>query len=198
MPFPGALLFPIPVVILRMEDEGDRQFVTQLYLKYRLNMYYAARRIVKDPHVAEDMVQESCIAIINNLEKIKAVEVYRRRAYIISLVRNTSINYVVKRDRQSKYSFTADDAVLSRQPDPDTDLEAQLICKGEISAIKSALMKLSERDRAILRMKYYDDLRDADIAGYLGIRTNSVRYYLTLARRRLYASMKETDGEESI
>lgn len=194
--FPKTLFFSVPLVILRMEDENDRQFVTELYQKYKLNMYYAARRIVKDPHTAEDMVQESCIAIINNLEKVKAVEVCRRRAYIVSLVKNTSINYVVKRDRQNKYSFIADDEVLSQQPDLDSDIEEQMIRNCEIATIKSALLMLSEKDRTILRMKYFDDLRDGDIANYLNIKANSVRYYLTLARRRLYASMMELNGEE--
>ena len=141
-------------------------------------------------------MQESCIAIINNLEKVKAVEVCRRRAYIVSLVKNTSINYVVKRDRQSKYSFIADDEILSQQPDLDSDIEEQLIHNCEIATIKSALLKLSEKDRTILRMKYFDDLRDGDIANYLNIKANSVRYYLTLARRRLYASMMELNGEK--
>ena len=194
--FPKSLFFSIPLVILRMEDEDNRQFVTELYQKYKLNMYYTARRIVKDPYTAEDMVQESCITIINNLEKVKAVEVCRRRAYIVSLVKNTSINYVVKRDRQSKYSFIADDEVLSQQPDLDSDIEEHLIRNCEITTIKVALLKLSEKDRTILRMKYFDDLRDGDIANYLNIKANSVRYYLTLARRRLYASMMELNGEK--
>ena len=143
--FPKSLFFSIPLVILRMEDEDERQFVTELYQKYKLNMYYTARRIVKDPHTAEDMVQESCIAIINNLDKVKAVEVCRRRAYIVSLVKNTSINYVVKRDRQSKYSFIADDEILSQQPDLDSDIEEQMIRNCEIVTIKSALLMLSEK-----------------------------------------------------
>ena len=180
--FPNSLIFSVPLVILRMEDENDRQFVTDLYLKYKLNMFYTARRIVKDPHIAEDMVQESCIAIINNLEKIKAVEVCRRRSYIVSMVKNISINYVVKRDRQSKYSFTADDEILAQQLDPDSDIEERLIRNCDISTIKSALLTLSEKDQAILRMKYFDDLRDGDIASYLNIKTNSVRYYCLNAK----------------
>lgn len=195
MLFPKSLFFSVPLVILRMEDEDDRQFVTELYQKYKLNMYYTARRIVKDTHTAEDMVQESCVAIINNLEKIKAVEVCRRRAYIVSLVKNISINYVVKRDRQSKYSFIADDELLAKQPDLDSDVGEQIIRNCEISAIKTALLSISEKDRTILRMKYFDGLRDEDIANYLSIKTNSVRYYLTLARRRLYASMMALNGE---
>ena len=107
-----------------------------------------------------------------------------------------SINYVVKRDRQSKYSFIADDEVLSQQPDLDSDIEEHLIHNCEITTIKAALLKLSEKDRTILRMKYFDGLRDGDIVNYLNIKANSVRYYLTLARRRLYASMMELNGEK--
>lgn len=195
--FPKSLLFSVPIAILSMEDEDDRQFVADLYQNYKLNMFYTARKIVKDPHTAEDIVQESCIAIINNLEKIKAVEICRRRAYIVSIVKNISINYIVKRDRQSKYSFIADDEILSQQPDLDSSIEEYLIRNCEIAIIKSALLKLSDKDRTILRMKYFDDLRDVDIANYLNIKANSVRYYLTLSRRRLYACMMELDREQS-
>lgn len=195
--FPKSLLFSVPIAILSMEDEDDRQFIADLYQNYKLNMYYTARKIVKDPHTAEDIVQESCIAIINNLEKIKAVEICRRRAYIVSIVKNISINYIVKRDRQSKYSFIADDEILSQQPDLDSNIEEYLIRNCEIAIIKSALLKLSDKDRTILRMKYFDDLRDVDIANYLNIKANSVRYYLTLSRRRLYACMMELDREQS-
>ena len=195
--FPKSLLFSVPIAILSMEDEDDRQFVADLYQNFKLNMYYTARKIVKDPHTAEDIVQESCIAIINNLEKIKAVEICRRRAYIVSIVKNISINCIVKRDRQSKYSFIADDEILSQQPDLDSNIEDYLIRNCEIAIIKSALLKLSDKDRTILRMKYFDDLRDVDIANYLNIKANSVRYYLTLSRRRLYACMMELDREQS-
>ena len=195
--FSKSLLFSVPIAILSMEDEDDRQFVADLYQNYKLNMYYTARKIVKDPHTAEDIVQESCIVIINNLEKIKAVEICRRRAYIVSIVKNISINYIVKRDRQSKYSFIADDEILSQQPDLDSNIEEYLIRNCEIAIIKSALLKLSDKDRTILRMKYFDDLRDVDIANYLNIKANSVRYYLTLSRRRLYACMMELDREQS-
>lgn len=193
--FPKAIFFSIPLVILRMDNEDDRQLVTELFVKYRLNMYYTARRVVRDPHIAEDMVQESCIVIIDNLDKIKGVEICKRRKYIVSLVRNVSINYVTKRDRQSKYSFLADDEILAQQADPNDDIEAKLIRECEISTIGKALNVLAEKDRTILRMRYFDDLRDAEIAHYLNIKTNSVRYYMTLARRRLYSAMLEMSGE---
>ncbi len=194
--FPKSLLFTIPIVILRMEDEDDRQFVTELYQKYKMNMYYTALRIVKDRHIAEDMVQESCVKIIQQLDKIKGVEICKRRSYIVSLVRNTSVNYVVKNKRRSKYSFYADDEVLAQQPDLDSDVEEQLLRDCEVSILKKALMKLSEKDRTILRMRYSDGLRDGEIASYLDIKANSVRYYLTLARRRLCACIQELNGEQ--
>ena len=54
-----------------------------------------------------------------------------------------------------------------------------------------ALLKLPEKDCTILRMKYFDLLTDKEIASYLEIKTDSVRYYLTLARRRLKSVLSE-------
>lgn len=195
MLFPKSLLFSIPLAILSIEDESDRQLVLELYQRYKLNMYYMALRIVNDPAIAEELVQESCLVIIRKLDRIKAVEVCKRKKYIVSLVKNVSVNYVVKRNRQSKYSFSATDDLLARQIDPNSDVESELFRNCDIEMTKRALMQLSEKDRNILRMRYDDDLCDAEIAEYLAIKANSARYYLTLARRRLKKAMMEMEEE---
>ena len=86
--------------------------------------------------------------------------------------------------------------MLAQQPDLDSDIEEQLLRDCDVSIVKKGLMKLSEKDRTILRMRYFDDLRDGDIAKYLDIKANSVRYYLTLARRRLCACIQELSGDQ--
>ena len=45
----------------------------------------------------------------------------------------------------------------------------------------------------MLIMKYFSQMDDAEIARQLGINKNSVRYYLTVARRSLKEELK---GEE--
>lgn len=192
---PRFLFFSVPVVILQMENEDDRQFVAELYQKYKFKMFRISLRMVRNAHDAEDLVEEACGKIIDNLEKIRNVEVCKQRQYIVSIIKNVTVNFLIRRDRRSKYSFYAEEEVIARMACIDGELDDGLIRRDEINAVKCALRKLSEKDRTILRMKYYDELTDAEIARYLNIQTASVRYYFTLARRKLGKEIVELNGE---
>lgn len=193
MYFPASLLCSVPIVILQIENDDDRQFVMELYQQYKFIMFKTAYNIVEDAHTAEDLVQDCCITIIDNLDKIRGVEPCKQRAYIVSIVKNSSINFVVKRNRRSKYSFLSENEQVFDGTVSDESVDDSLLQESDIESVRKALLKLSERDRTILRMKYFDQLSDKEIASYLEIKANSVRYYLTLARRQLKAVLSEME-----
>lgn len=193
MHFPASLLCSVPIVILQIENDDDRQFVTELYQEYKFFMFKTAYNIVEDTHTAEDLVQDCCITIIDNLDKIRGVEPCKQRAYIVSIVKNSSINYVVKRNRRSKYSFLSENEQVFDETVSDESVDDRLLQESDIESVRKALLKLSERDRTILRMKYFDQLSDKEIASYLAIKIDSVRYYFTLARRQLKAILSEME-----
>ena len=193
MHFPASLLCSVPIVILQIENDDDRQFVTELYQEYKFFMFKTAYNIVEDTHTAEDLVQDCCITIIDNLDKIRGVEPCKQRAYIVSIVKNSSINYVVKRNRRSKYSFLSENEQVFDGTVSDVSVDDRLLQESDIESVRKALLRLSERDRTILRMKYFDQLSDKEIASYLEIKIDSVRYYFTLARRQLKAVLSEME-----
>ena len=53
-----------------IENEEDREFCRKLSEQFDSAMYHVAYGILKNSADAEDAVQESYIAIINNLDKI--------------------------------------------------------------------------------------------------------------------------------
>ena len=48
----------IPYCILIIEDDSDREFMSKLYLSYNRLMYREIFKIVNDPWVTEDLMQE--------------------------------------------------------------------------------------------------------------------------------------------
>ena len=128
--------------------------------------------------------------MIDNLEKIRAVDCCKLRGYIVSFVRNVSVDFVRKRDRQGKYFFlTGEEAEVAAEDSVDENL----IRMAEIDALKRGLARLSENDRLLLTMKYFDGLSDEEIAARLGVAKASVRTYLMRARNRLCQRLKEDE-----
>ncbi len=72
-------------------DEDKRQFEI-LYTKYRQNMYAVAYSILHNTEDAEDAVHQAFIAIANNFEKIRQIPCQEIKAYIVVIIRNTSID----------------------------------------------------------------------------------------------------------
>lgn len=73
------------------------------------------------------------------------------------------------------------------------NIDDALLVEAESQALRSAINRLKPRERDLLIMKYFSQMDDAEIARQLGINKNSVRYYLTVARRSLKEELK---GEE--
>lgn len=180
----------IPVAILSIGNEDDRAFMVRLYVDYRWLMYKVALSVVREPQLAEDMVSQTLCEMIDNLEKIRAVDCCKLRGYIVSFVRNVSVDFVHKRDRQGKYFFlTGEEAEVAAEDSVDENL----IRTAEIDALKRGLARLSENDRLLLTMKYFDGLSDEEIAARLGVAKASVRTYLMRARNRLCQRLKEDE-----
>lgn len=180
----------IPVAILSIGNEDDRAFIVRLYVDYRWLMYKVALSVVREPQLAEDMVSQTLCEMIDNLEKIRAVDCCKLRGYIVSFVRNVSVDFVRKRDRQGKYFFlTGEEAEVAAEDSVDENL----IRMAEIDALKRGLARLSENDRLLLTMKYFDGLSDEEIAARLGVAKASVRTYLMRARNRLCQRLKEDE-----
>lgn len=180
----------IPVAILSIGNEDDRAFMVRPYVDYRWLMYKVALSVVREPQLAEDMVSQTLCEMIDNLEKIRAVDCCKLRGYIVSFVRNVSVDFVRKRDRQGKYLFlTGEEAEVAAEDSVDENL----IRMAEIDALKRGFARLSENDRPLLTMKYFDGLSDEEIAARLGVAKASVRTYLMRARNRLCQRLKENE-----
>ena len=72
-------------------------------------------------------------------------------------------------------------------------VDENLIRMAEIDALKRGFARLSENDRPLLTMKYFDGLSDEEIAARLGVAKASVRTYLMRARNRLCQRLKEDE-----
>ena len=181
----------LPLIILTIKNDGDRAFMEKLYLDHYRLMRAAARKVLMTGEAVDDVVNDALVRLIDKIPLLKGLDCYTLRAYIVSTVRNTAINWIVKRDRQAKHSFLMEDEALSCLPSEEDAPDAPIMKREDAESVKRAILRLSERDRLALTMKYFDDLTDAEIAYALGVGKNSVRPMLMRARRR----MREAIGE---
>lgn len=175
-----------PIVILAIENDEDRLFMQRLYEDYHQIMYREARRILHGDDAADDMVNDACLSLIGHIETLRSLDICKTRAYVVSTIKHACFNYIKKRNRQNKYAFLDAEDTLMKMQSEEPPVDERLIRDTEIEELMAALRMLPEKEMYLLEMKYFSQMPDDEIALVLGIKTASVRYYLTLARRRAF------------
>lgn len=130
-------------------------------------------------HAAEDLVQEAFVrCCLAGAEVGPTLGAYVRRA-IVNLTRSAWRRRANERIALSKLD-------PREHHDPPEDR----------SAMWTAILELSPRQRAVIALRYYEDLSEAEIATTLGISTGNVKKHADRARTRLRQILeREVDDE---
>lgn len=173
----------LPIVILSIMDDSDREFMKALYIKYHLTMFRMARALTDSKFDAEDVVNNACVSLIKKISVLRHLDCNVLEGYIISTVKNAA--YMLHRKKSACREVSGEETLLfveSGTPAPDE----RILQECTIEELMNALDRLSESDQAIIRMKYFEKLSDREIAKMLDIQEVSVRSKLTRARKRIY------------
>lgn len=180
-----------PIAILAIENDDDRVFMERLYIENRQIMYKKAYSLLHNQQDAEDVINTACVALINNLARLRGFDSCTLQAYIVSTIRNTAINSIKKRNLISAHNVSDADVAFERAVSDDQAPDSKVIQQAELEALKQALISLPEKEMTLLQMKYVMEMSDEQIAKRLGIKCASIRSYLARARRHAREILKE-------
>lgn len=181
------------LMLQTVESEDDRAFLIDLYRQYDRLLLDEANRILRNPHDAEDVVQDFFAYIMGHLETFRAVDGCKMRYYLVLCIRRRCVDAVRKRETIQRHSAGSfDDARLLLDAEAkDDSFEDALIDRLTVEELKSAFLRLPEHLQHILEYKYLLNLSDREITKLIGVKQGSVRAYLTKARRAMYRICKE-------
>lgn len=149
--------------------------------KLRGDLLRQARRLLDSEDDAEDAVQETLMKLWIMKERILNADKMRNMATVVC--RNVSLN-ILRDARQSVPIETAE--VITLQGNPQVLLEQQ----ESRQKLKRSIEKLTDKQRAILRMRNVENMTYADIAKIIGTSESSVRGMISKARLALLIQMK--------
>lgn len=142
----------------------------EIYRKYSDDLVRFASGLV-GPSGAEDVVANAVLRAISSAQW-KAVD--NQRAYLYRSVLNEARSQHRSTQRRLAREITAQQRHDTNDQPVDLD-------------VLVALRKISERQRAVIHLSYWEDLTTSDIASLLGLSVRTIERELTLARRRLEA-----------
>ena len=185
----------LPIIISTLDNDLDRDFITWLYEEYEPLLFKVAQRFAPTHHDVEEIVQDSLERLIKKFSTIRHMERCILSAYIVSTVRNTSIEFLRKEKRRQARQRNYDDTSWTVEMQPQLALEELLLLAENRRELISAWGELPELDRALLEGKYFLGLSDAELAKQIGCQTSSIRMKLTRARRKALKSITDKEVE---
>jgi RNA polymerase sigma factor (sigma-70 family) len=127
-------------------------------------MVRLGRLLTGSQALGEDLAQEAFLGLLR-AGAVAAPEAYLRRSLV-----NLSINHGRRAARERAHLLT---------------LREQQVAAPEIDEIWPLVLALPPRQRAVLVLRYYEDLSEAEIARVLGCRAGTVKSLASRALRRL-------------
>lgn len=155
--------------------QGDATAFGDLCQTNRAALLRTAQRLVKDPHTAEDLVQEALLECYVNISMLRAPD--RILAWIRGVIQNRCYNYL-RRKRTTPFPMTRFDHEPSRTDSPLDQLESS----EEQEHLHQALDLLSEKNRRATDLFYLHEKSVAEVAHLLGISIGAARVRLNRSR----------------
>ena len=138
---------------------------------------------LRDRDEAEEIVQSVFLAF---WEKRNSLDVHTSvKAYLFSMVRNASLNFLTRKKMQEKYA--QEKLLNTSQAD-----SAQPVEHDELSQrIATALQKLPEQCRVIFTMSRFEELKYAEIAAELNLSVKTVENQIGKALRIMREQLRD-------
>lgn len=175
----------IPIFILAIEDDDDREFMTSLYMQYHNLMYKLIYDIVKNPWDTEDILQEVLVKLIDKISTLRSLEKQNRINYVAVACKNTAYNFF--RDKKPEILLGDDIEKISDNRPP---LDDYFFWKEDYTCLADVWPLLDEKTRYLLSAKYILNKSAKEIAYDLKMSPDNIRMALVRAKRKVRKLLK--------
>jgi RNA polymerase sigma-70 factor (sigma-E family) len=157
--------------------------LAELYERHVPDAVRLAYLLTGDREVARDLAHEAFARVVGRLAHVRHADAFG--AYLRRAVVNLSRNHFRGRSRERAY-VERQGAPRSHPPAEDTVVER--------AALREALLRLPERQRSAIVLRFYLDLPESQAADALRCRPGTVRSLVSRGMRSLRAAVEERDA----
>jgi RNA polymerase sigma-70 factor, ECF subfamily len=175
--------------LLRRLLTRDEEAFRGLFGRYAPTAKALALRVVRQQHLAEEIVQEAFLAVWRNPA---AYEEQRGsvKTWLMGMVHHRAVDAVRREESQRRRAEAEATMATTETVDHAEDVVAAIGAPQERAAVRTALSSLPEDQRAVLEMMYFDGLSQSQIAERNGLPLGTVKSRTLLGMRRLRSALE--------
>jgi len=177
--------------LMNRVQNGDSKALRQIYGSYKSILFGLIVSILKDREEAEDCLQEVFTQLWEKADRFDASK-GNLYSFIVTMARNKAIDRI--RSRAYKDSKQEDHTISDFSLTPESDFnnpEEDLELTERANLVRSALQKLSSKEREVLKVAYYGGMSQTEISEKMEIPLGTVKYRMRQGMIKLKDFLKQ-------
>lgn len=175
--------------------EGDARALEVLYDRYSRVVFSFGLRIVGDPQLAEELLQEVFFRAWQQGGSFRSSK-GSFITWLLSITHNMAIDEVRKRRRRPQKADSEDpDLMLASVPDTGLDVEEEVWLGALRDTIDGAMASLPAAQREAIELAYFRGLTQREIAEQLGEPLGTIKTRMRLGMQKLRDQLEGNQGD---
>lgn len=174
--------------LVRRVVEGDEEAFRGLFRRYSPSALALARRVVHQPFLAEEIVQEAFLAL---WRKPNGYDQQRGsvKAWLMGMVHHRAVDTVRREEAHRRRAEGSAAESPGPVEDPAMRVVEEIGLPEERKAVRAALEELPSEQRKVIELMYFGGLSQSKIAESLSLPLGTVKSRTLLGMRRLRAAL---------
>jgi len=165
--------------LVRRLRQRDPEVMADLYDLYGRLLYVLIVRIVRNPSVSEDLVQESFLRAWNRSAQLSE-EYQSVGPWLVMIARHCALDYL-----KSSQAHLSAQASIEDVEFPPVTMDAEILASDRARLIEGAFRNLSENQKRVIQLAFYEGLSQTAIAERLQQPLGTVKGWARSALSRL-------------
>ena len=177
---------------------GDLTALELVYDRYSTLVFSVSLRVLRDTHLAEDVVQEVFLRLWRQPTSYDPAR-GRFISWLMSVTRNRSLDELRRVTRRMRSEDVEDDEPGHELPATGhlSDPQAELMMSEARAAVRAAMVRLPPAQRQVIELAYFGGLTHVEIAERTGEPLGTVKTRVRLGMLKLRESLSEFAGWEA-
>ena len=168
--------------------EGDERAYEQIYHHYNKRLSLFALKIVRDPFLAQELLQDIFVQLW--VSRALFAEVKYPSAYLFNMANNKMRDYLRKMASDARLL----DHLVLRNTELSNETEELVDFRESVVIVEKAVSELPEQRRIIYELSRKQGLSHDQIAEQLGVSRQTVKNNLVLALKHIRTFMEQRGG----
>jgi RNA polymerase sigma factor (sigma-70 family) len=174
--------------LVALVARSDDAALAELYDRLGRPAYGLALRILRDPALAEDAVQDAFVTLWRTAQRF-VPERARASTWLLTLVHRRAVDLVRREERRR-----TDPLDSAPEPAGDGGVEEDVLLRLERERVQGALAQLPEAQREALELAYFGGFTQSELADRLGQPLGTIKSRMFAGLRTL-AGLLGDEGE---